>query len=223
MAVGNPLGLAGTVTTGIVSALNRPVTTEAEERDPEQQDPFGQNAQQQGGDRSSPTRSRPARRSTPATAAARSSTPSGQLVGINSSIASARLLRGRPERQHRHRLRHPGQRGDLDRRPADRQRQGRARLPRREHRRTTASRTAPHSAPAASVTAVVERHPGRQGRPAAGRRDHRGRRRAGRQRPLARGPGPRAQVGDTAKLTIVRGGQQPGHPGHPRQQAQLDQ
>ena len=45
-----------------------------------------------------------------------------------------RLLGHRlPERQHRHRLRHPGQRGDLDRRPADRGRQGRARLPRGQH------------------------------------------------------------------------------------------
>jgi putative serine protease PepD len=33
MAIGNPLGLADTVTTGIVSALNRPVTTEAESGD----------------------------------------------------------------------------------------------------------------------------------------------------------------------------------------------
>jgi putative serine protease PepD len=40
MAVGNPLGLAGTVTTGIVSATDRPVKTESAESQ-EQQSPFG--------------------------------------------------------------------------------------------------------------------------------------------------------------------------------------
>lgn len=40
LAFGAPLGLTGTVTSGIVSALNRPVQTE-EEQQPEEIDPFG--------------------------------------------------------------------------------------------------------------------------------------------------------------------------------------
>ena len=91
MAIGNPLGLSGTVTTGIVSALDRPVTTQAAEsqearpgsagpaasRHPAAADRFGR--------RSSPTRSRPPRRSTPATPAARSSRPTA-----SSSASTAR-------------------------------------------------------------------------------------------------------------------------------------
>ncbi len=82
MAVGNPLGLAGTVTTGIVSALNRPVTTQAE--------------QPQGARNSSTAQAEPVVTNAIQTSAAINPGNSGgalvnaagQLVGINSSIAS---------------------------------------------------------------------------------------------------------------------------------------
>ena len=78
MAVGNPLGLASTVTTGIVSALSRPVTTQGET------DPFGT------------TVSEPVVTSAIQTSAAINPGNSGgalvdaagKLIGINSSIAT---------------------------------------------------------------------------------------------------------------------------------------
>ncbi|WP_404384954.1 trypsin-like peptidase domain-containing protein [Knoellia locipacati] len=89
MAVGNPLGLAGTVTTGIVSALNRPVTTEAAEEQPQQQNPFGQPQQQQSS--SEPVVTNAIQTSAainPGNSGGALVNASGQLVGINSSIAS---------------------------------------------------------------------------------------------------------------------------------------
>jgi putative serine protease PepD len=83
MAVGNPLGLAGTVTTGIVSALNRPVTTTPEET---QQDPFGQSRQQ--GEPVVTNAIQTSAAINPGNSGGALVNASGQLVGINSSIAS---------------------------------------------------------------------------------------------------------------------------------------
>ena len=205
MAVGNPLGLAGTVTTGIVSALNRPVTTSQERR---RREPGPVRADQQQGDARRDQRDPDvARRSTPATPAARSSTPSGQLIGINSLDRLARLLRT------------GGQSGNIGigfaipvneaKSIADQliaERQGRARLPRGQHpgRQRQGRLRAARGRP---VTAVVG------GTPAA---------KAGLQRgdaiiavdgePVDCRTSLVAQVrergvGDKAKLTIVRGGQ----------------
>lgn len=82
MAVGNPLGLAGTVTTGIVSALNRPVTTAAEGDG--QGGQFGQG-------QSEPVVTNAIQTSAainPGNSGGALVNASGQLVGINSSIAS---------------------------------------------------------------------------------------------------------------------------------------
>jgi putative serine protease PepD len=79
MAVGNPLGLAGTVTTGIVSALNRPVTTSDAQTDPTQQttsDPVVTNAIQTSA------------AINPGNSGGALVNASGQLIGINSAIAS---------------------------------------------------------------------------------------------------------------------------------------
>ena len=83
MAVGNPLGLAGTVTTGIVSALNRPVTTEAESGGTDQ---FGQGQAQ-----AEPVVTNAIQTSAainPGNSGGALVDAGGRLVGINSSIAS---------------------------------------------------------------------------------------------------------------------------------------
>jgi putative serine protease PepD len=77
MAVGNPLGLAGTVTTGIVSALNRPVTTSGESQSGQSQaEPVVTNAIQTSA------------AINPGNSGGALVNASGQLVGINSSIAT---------------------------------------------------------------------------------------------------------------------------------------
>jgi putative serine protease PepD len=80
MAVGNPLGLAGTVTTGIVSALNRPVTTSDQQSDPSGQqsatEPVVTNAIQTSA------------AINPGNSGGALVNAGGQLIGINSAIAS---------------------------------------------------------------------------------------------------------------------------------------
>ncbi len=92
MAVGNPLGLAGTVTTGIVSALNRPVKTEGESPAPSdgpQLDPNGQPQQQQSAGETVVTNAiQTSAAINPGNSGGALVNASGQLIGINSAIAS---------------------------------------------------------------------------------------------------------------------------------------
>src|SRR5450631_987911 len=87
MAVGNPLGLAGTVTTGIVSALNRPVTTSDQQQQQQQGDPT-QQQQQTGGEPVVTNAIQTSAAINPGNSGGALVNANGQLIGINSAIAS---------------------------------------------------------------------------------------------------------------------------------------
>ena len=152
VAIGDPLGLRGTVTSGIVSSLRRPLRLTGENGEPDAvidaiQTDAAINPGNSGG----------------ALVAA-----DGAVVGINTAIASLGPGGRRwPVRQHRGGLRHPDQHRPDGRPAADPDRQGGARRLRREqpqrHRRHPGRRV-----PGAGRA----RRPGGQAGLQRGRRDH---------------------------------------------------
>jgi putative serine protease PepD len=82
MAVGNPLGLSDTVTTGIVSALNRPVRTQQQTQN---NDPFGQ---QSSGDAVVTNAIQTDAAVNPGNSGGALVNAKGQVIGVTSSIAS---------------------------------------------------------------------------------------------------------------------------------------
>ncbi|NAZ75562.1 PDZ domain-containing protein [Kineococcus sp. T13] len=89
MALGNPLGLSGSATTGIVSAVDRPVLTTSEES-PSAQDPFGQQfgQQQTTGETAATNAIQTDAAINPGNSGGALLDSSGRVVGVNSSIAS---------------------------------------------------------------------------------------------------------------------------------------
>ncbi|MBB2901936.1 putative serine protease PepD [Kineococcus radiotolerans] len=85
MALGNPLGLSGSATTGIVSALDRPVLTSAEEQAPSQS-PFGQ--QPTTGETAATNAIQTDAAINPGNSGGALLDSSGKVIGVNSSIAS---------------------------------------------------------------------------------------------------------------------------------------
>ena len=92
MAIGNPLGLAGTVTTGIISALNRPVTTQSSEQQAPTDpfgNPFGQQQQPtQPAEQVVTNAIQTSAAINPGNSGGALVNGSGQLIGINSAIAT---------------------------------------------------------------------------------------------------------------------------------------
>jgi putative serine protease PepD len=89
LAVGSPLGLSGTVTSGIVSAINRPVETQSDSQQ-QQQDPFGLGGSN-GGQTANPTVIDAIQTDAainPGNSGGALVDAAGQVVGINSAIAS---------------------------------------------------------------------------------------------------------------------------------------
>ena len=95
VAIGSPLGLSGTVTSGIVSALNRPVVTAIadEQQQQQQQDPFSQNGpftqqQQQSSQTTAVDAIQTDAAINPGNSGGALVDMAGRLVGINSAIAT---------------------------------------------------------------------------------------------------------------------------------------
>ena len=171
IAIGSPLGLAGTVTDGIVSALDRPVRLDAPGADANAViDAIQTDAAINPGNSGGPLVD-----------------STGAVVGINTAIRSLGQGEGGSIGLG---LRDPDRRRPGDRRGADPQRGGQARRDRdqrplgqrRHHRRRTGAERAAGRA-------------GGGGRDPGGRRDRQGRGPADRRRRRARGRGPGAQPG----------------------------
>ena len=188
VAIGAPFDLDGTVTTGIISAKQRPITAGGEEAGSEISyvDALQTDAPINPGNSGGPlvdTR--------------------GRVIGINSAIKGAGNGSGLPgrrgRRQHRARLRHPGQPGQAGRGGADQRRPGHPSRHRHHPGHGVPRRGRPHRQSGRRRSGGHPRGPGGQGGPPGGRRDHPVGRQGGAQRRGADRPHPQPPPGRQAR------------------------